>query len=500
MFRIFFSVLLLSSFLLTGCREKKSDTATSALPSGRPNILFIFIDDLRPEAGCYGNSLMVTPAIDRVAAEGVCFTGQFVTVPTCGASRYSMLTGRLPRSLAALSNEACHTFIANKPEGERSVTFFERLRKAGYYTVGIGKISHYADGHVYPYDGTPEGAPLELPGSWDEMLFNPGKWGTGWNAFFGYADGSNRNGRNKMVKPYERGNVDDTGYPDGLTAQLALKKLKELARKKQPFALAVGFFKPHLPFNSPAKYWDLYDESSLPLTPSPDIPKNVNPASLHQSPEFNQYKLGEEHPSLTHPVSDAYARKLRHAYFAAVSYTDAQIGKLLDELDELGLNDNTIVILWGDHGWHLGDDRVWGKHTIFEWALRSLFIVRAPGYARNATCDKIVSSIDIYPTLLELCKLPDDPSLDGKSLVPLLRNPQAPQWTNAAYSYYRHGISLRTARYRLTRYFRPEQPVIELYDHHTDPYENVNIAGDHPEIVNKLMPLWQKGNTGLYEK
>jgi arylsulfatase A-like enzyme len=476
----------------SGCHKKTAGT-------DRPNILFIFIDDLRPEAGCYGNSLMVTPAIDKIAAEGICFTGQFVAVPTCGASRFCMLTGQLPHTLTATSNEACHQLIANKPAEERPVTFMERLRKAGYYTVGIGKISHYADGYVYPYDGTPQGAPLELPGSWDEMLFDPGKWGTGWNAFFGYADGSNRNGRNKEVKPYERGNVDDNGYPDGLTAQLALKKLRELAGKKQPFLLAVGFFKPHLPFNSPSKYWDLYDESSIPLTPSPNIPENVNTASLHQSGEFNQYKLGEEHPSLSKPVSDAYARKIRHAYYSAVSYTDAQIAKLMTELEELNMKDNTIVILWGDHGWHLGDDRVWGKHTIFEWALRSLFVVRAPGYAQNATCNKVVSAIDIYPTILELCSLPAGSSPEGKSLVPLLKNPEDPQWDNVAYSYYRHGITLRTQHYRLTKYFRDQQPVIELYDHQSDPYENVNIAETHQDIVNELMPLWQKGNTGIYQ-
>ncbi len=209
---------------------------------------------------------------------------------------------------------------------------------------------------------------MELPNSWNEMLFEPGKWGTGWNAFFGYADGTNRNELKGETKPYEGADVNDESYPDGLTANLAIKKLKELAVKDQPFFLGVGFFKPHLPFNAPKKYWDLYDESKIPLTPSPDIPNNVNPASLHASGEFNGYKLGEEKAALSKPLSDAYARKLKHAYYAGVSYIDAQVGKVFNELKQLGLDKNTIIVVWGDHGWHLGDDRVWGKHTIAEWS------------------------------------------------------------------------------------------------------------------------------------
>jgi len=463
-----------------------------------PNVLFLFVDDLRPELHCYGDTLMHTPNIDRLAGEGVLFRNQFVTVPTCGASRYSILTGRLPRSRQALSNEACRRFIGEAKVHEGPETFIERLKNHGYYTVGIGKISHYVDGRLYPYPGSPEGAPPELPHSWDEMLFDAGKWGTGWNAFFGYADGSNRNTRHGQVKPYECADVPDEGYPDGLTARLAVKKLKELAGKKQPFFLAVGFFKPHLPFNSPKKYWDLYDESQIPLTPVPDIPEGVNPASLHNSGEFNTYKAGEEHPSLDHPVSDAYARKLRHAYYAAVSYTDAQVGKVLATLDSLGLAGNTIIVLWGDHGWHLGDDRVWGKHTIFEWALRSAFMIKVPGMTPGTVCDKVVSSVDIYPTLMELCGIGDTLAVDGRSLVPLLHDPADPAWQQQAFSYYRQGISMRTERYRLTRYFRKAQPVTELYDHLSDPYETRNLAMEQAEVMDSLMKLWEQGNTGLY--
>jgi arylsulfatase A-like enzyme len=462
-----------------------------------PNILFIAIDDLRPELGCYGNVHIISPNIDRLAETGAVFTNHFVQVPTCGASRYSLLTGMLPKTREHLSNEACHNFIAGKPETETPETFIHHLRRNGYYTVGIGKISHYVDGLLYGYTDS-VGTEYELPHSWDEMLLNPGKWGTGWNAFFGYADGENRQSMNRQVKPYEMADVPDTGYPDGLIAEQALKKLRQLSEKDEPFFLGVGFFKPHLPFNAPNKYWDMYDEDEIPLSPNPYIPENVHHSSLHGSGEFNGYQLGDEKASLDGPVSDEYARKLRHAYFACISYIDAQVGKLMDELEKQGLAENTIVVIWGDHGWHLGDHRVWGKHTVFERALKSAFIVHIPGKTKGKSVDKVVSSVDIFPTLMELCNVEMPHETDGKSLTPLLSNPAA-DWEDASFSYFRNGISLRTNRYRLTKYFRDAKPVIELYDHQTDPNEAKNIANENPGIVESLMPLWEKGNTGLFD-
>jgi arylsulfatase A-like enzyme len=483
---IFFSV----AFHCTYCQA----------PPKRPNVLFIMVDDLRPsDLPCYGNSHIKSPNIDALAAEGCVFTKQFAAIPTCGASRCNIITGMYPRIKAELTNEASVATLSGKPKTDDPRTFIDNLKRNGYYTVGIGKISHSPDGYVYPYL-SPRSDKLELPYSWDEMLFNPGKWGTGWNAFFGYANGNNRNNLDNKVKPYEEADVNDEGYPDGLTADLAIKKLQELGRKDQPFFLAVGFFKPHLPFNSPKKYWDMYDESKISLTPSPGIPKNVNKASLNESDEFNQYKLGDEEASLERPVSDAYARKLRHAYFAAVSYSDAQVGKVLAELKQSGLDKNTIVILWSDHGWHLGDDLVWGKHTLFEWALRSVLIVKAPGMKEGLKCSKVISAVDIYPTLMELCGVKMPHKTDGKSFVLLLKKPESSDWKNVAYSYFNNGITVCTDRYRFTKYFRVKEPTLELYDHQTDPYENDNIAADHPDIVKKLMKIWEQGNTGVYNK
>ena len=491
-----YSYLLILCFLI-GCSNP--DNNRSKYNNEKPNVLFISVDDLRPELGCYGADYIQSPNLDRLASSGHVFTNHFVQVPTCGASRLSMLTGMLPESKAHLSNNAIREFISDQSENSNPETFIHHLRRNGYYTVGIGKISHYVDGLLYGYTDS-IGTNRELPYSWDEMVFDHGKWGTGWNAFFGYSNGENRQSLDRQVKPYESGDVEDEGYPDGLTASLAIQKLKELSERDEPFFLGVGFFKPHLPFNAPKKYWDLYNEKDIPLAPFPGIPENVNLASLHESGEFNGYQLGDEKASLSEPLSDAYAQKIRHAYAACVSYIDAQIGKVLNELERSGLDENTIIIVWGDHGWHLGDQRIWGKHTIFESALKSAFIIKLPGDSKSRNpIDKVVSTVDIYPTVLELCgvEMPND--TDGKSLVPLINNPDLRKWEESAYGYYRNGISLRTSDYRLTKYFRDQQTVIELYDHKKDPWETKNIAGEMPEIVEKLMPLLEKGNTGIFE-
>lgn len=465
------------------------------------NVVFIAVDDLRPDIGAYGNHLVKTPNMDRLAKSSTVFQNHYIQVPTCGASRCSILTGLLPKTRGHLQNSALETFMSNEPEKDIPESMVHHFRRNGYYTVGIGKIGHSVDGLLYGYEESPEGAKPEMPYSWNEFLFDANKWGTGWNAFFGYADGSNRQGMNNQVKPYEKADVPDTGYPDGITAELAIEKLRQLAGKNQPFFLGVGFFKPHLPFTSPKKYWDLYNEQDIPLSPVPDIPENIHLASLQRMGEFNNYKAGDERARLENPLSDEYARKLRHAYYAAVSYADAQVGKVLDELERLGLAENTIVVLWGDHGWHLGDHRVWGKHTNFEVALRSPLIIKVPGIKpREIGKNEVVSSVDLYPSLMELCGLPVDFPLDGKSLVKLMRDGKDEQRDNIAFSYFNNGITMRNERYRLTRYFRKENPVIELYDHLQDPLESKNIAAQHPEIVSQLMPHWEKGNTGLFDQ
>ncbi len=483
-------LLLLSLFSLSGKGvSKKSD---------RPNILFLAIDDLRPDLGIYGNRIVQTPNIDRLASQGMYFTQHYVQVPTCGASRCALLTGLRPRNNAQINNNAFEKQTVGRPESARPESLVHQLKRNGYYTVGIGKISHAVDGRVYGYDEAP-GDVMELPHSWNEFLFNPGKWKDGWDAFFGYASGESRQTMKGNVPPYEKGRVDDTGYPDGLTAALAIEQLKKYSKRDQPFFLGVGFFKPHLPFTAPDAYWKLYNREDMPLATSRTPPNGISKASLQNNSEFNSYKSGDEHPTLENPISDAYSKKLVHAYYAAISYVDAQVGKVLDELKKNGLDKNTIVVLWGDHGWHLGDHGVWGKHTLFDYSLRSPLIIKLPG-KQNAkgAIGNVIETIDLFPTLLNWCNVPLPYAMDGRSFADRINNTPNKE-EEVAYSYFNRGITMRTDRYRLTKYFRKEEPTIELYDHFNDPAEQHNIAASTPDLVRQLMPLLEKGNTGLFK-
>lgn len=480
-------IVFFLALVLWNCSTKKEPGQI------KPNVLFICVDDLRTELACYDVSYIKSPNLDKLAGEGFLFNRHYVNVPTCGASRHCLLTGQYPVSLAHTKNNITVETTSNSPDGELPESFIHQLKKNGYYTLGIGKITHHPDGHVYGYLDKPVDK-LELPYSWDEMLLDDEKWGSGHNAFFGYADGSNRNSLKKEVKPYEAAEVEDDAYPDGLSANLAIKKLHELKDKNQPFFMGVGFFKPHLPFTAPKKYWDMYKTEDIPLPPFASIPRNSTKASLHGSGEFNQYKLGEEKASLNGPMSDAYVRKMRHAYAACVSYVDAQIGKVLNELEKLGLAENTIVVVWGDHGWHLGDHLVWGKHTIHDRSLHSALLMRVPGI-KGKSIDKVVSTADIYPTLMELCNTPVGHELSGKSMVSLLENPNDENWRNTAYGYWGSGYSMRTPEYRIMRYFKKGCNEIELYDHVKDPNETKNIADEKPEVLQDLLPVLELGNT-----
>ena len=430
--------------------------------------------------------------MDAIAKEGSFFTHHYVHVPTCGASRYALLTGLRPTKPVHLTNTAIEKELSGKAEDIIPESFIHRLKNEGYHTVGIGKISHSADGYLYGYEEQMSNK-RELPYSWSELIFDPGKWQTGWNAFFGYADGENRQSLKKQVKPYEEGLVDDNGYVDGLTAKLALAKLRELQTIDKPFFMGVGFFKPHLPFNAPKKYWDLYNPSTIPISANPDLPENYSPYSLHDSGEFNQYALGEERAALNEAVSNAYAQKLKHAYWASISYIDAQIGKIRQELKLLNLDDNTIIIVWGDHGWHLGDQRVWGKHTLFDNALKSPLIIRSPKLEhRNNKIENIVETVDIYPTLLAMCGLKPEHPLDGESLIAAMTSKEF-SGKETAFGYFRNGVTLRTPRYRLSKYYHDQGEAIELYDHQTDALETKNIAGQQPQIVAELSTILQAG-------
>ena len=478
--------------LIVACDSKKNNSASSS-----PNILFIAVDDLRPELGIYGNRVVKSPNIDQLAREGSFFKRHYVQVPTCGASRYSLMTGLRPQKKTHIDNRVFYREMANQDEDKRPESIVHHLRRNGYNTVGIGKLSHSVDGLVYGYNENPSNV-KEMPYSWDRFVFNPGKWKTGWNAFFAYANGENRQSLKGQTKPYESANVPDEGYPDGLILNSAVEELKKLKAGQKPFFLGVGFFKPHLPFNAPKKYWDLYDRSSIPIAPDSFIPQNVHPKSVGKMGEFYNYKLSDEKPTLDQPISDEYARKLIHGYYASISYVDHLIGKLLAELKSLDLDKNTMVVLWGDHGWHLGNDRKWGKHSLFERSLRSALIVKLPGVNHiSKEINTIVESVDLYPTLLDFCGIEKPYKLDGKSLMDMMQSDGMDK-DYRAFGFWKEGVSIRTDRYRLNSFFRKEEPKIELFDHLIDPEENMNIAADNQKIVDSLMPILQQVTPKFY--
>ena len=448
------------------------------------NVLLICVDDLRPQLGCYGANEMISPNIDRLASEGRRFTRHYVQVAVCGPSRCSLLTGTRQGTW-----DCWRKLRRQKTEPERPVSVAHLFRRGGWRTISIGKVSHQPGGVIGP-----EAAVHQVPFSWDLAYAPVGKWKTPWGAFFCYADGTIREygyGRDDRSRPaYEMADVPDTGYADGLNAEEAVGQLR--ANKDRRFFLAVGFYKPHLPFNAPKKYWDLYDPQKIALAPNPFAPGNVDPKiSMHPSFELTTHYAWPGGPG---NVSRQQARVLRHAYFACVSYVDAQIGKVLDELRRLGLERNTVVVLWGDHGWHLGDHGMWGKQTNFEVATRSPLIVRVPGMPQpGSPADGLVETVDIYPTLADLCGLEAPSGLAGRSLRPMLENPKAPG-KDAAMSFHPRGqllgCTLRTDRWRIVEWVHRKTgktAQIELYDHRADPQENDNVAAEHPEVVKELL-------------
>ena len=478
--------LLLLLLLLT--------TLSCQPPSSKPpNILFIAIDDLRPQLGVSGFEFMQTPNLDRLAHEGRYFARHYVQVPTCGASRYALLTGTRPHLPEHLNNNAFRNLMPRE-EQETPESVAHLFRRNGYYTAAIGKISHMPDSKLYSYEGEGDGAP-EMPFSWDEAIGPVGKWQTAWNAFFGYSDGTNRNMERGVYPAYERAAVADTSLPDGVIAMDAVNKLREI--KDQPFFLAVGFFKPHLPFTAPETYWAMYEDEDIDLSPNSEAPEGVPEASLHASSEmFRNYGHDAPVGGAGVRIDDDHARTLRHAYYASVSYVDAQVGTVLDELEALGLSDNTIVVVWGDHGWHLGDHTIWGKHTTFERSLKSVLIMRTPGMEQpGVPADGIVETLDIYPTLAELAGLEAPADLTGSSLVPLLEDPRHPG-KDGAFGYWRGRQTLRTDRYRITEH---EGGEVELYDHEADPYETRNVAGEKTEVVEALLEQLHEGRPVMRE-
>ena len=536
---------LLAFFFLTSLQAVEA-VAPEKPEIPKPNILFIVVDDLRPELGCYGKDYIKSPNIDRLASAGIVFNRAFCQQAVCSPSRTSVMTGTRPDT-SKVWDLITH-FRKALPD---VVTLGQQFKQNGYFVQGMGKIYHgglddpptwsvpwqvpKAPVYAIPENlalsrakiqGEPDGdrgdnsgaalSSYSLPadpavvqskvagGSVEPGAAKNGKKqkkvedGTN-----GTSDGAKANSRGPV---YECADVPDNTYTDGKVADLAVKTLQEISRKSEPFFLAVGFIKPHLPWVSPKKYWDLYDPAKIELAPNPFLP--IDAPAYAINPNDGEIRAYRGVPP-EGPIPPDVARKLKQAYFAGVSYSDAQVVKVLDELDRLGLRTNTIVILWGDHGWKLGEHAAWGKHCNVENDLNAPLILSAPGMKNaGAHTDALVEFVDIYPTLCELAGLPLPGHLEGSSFKPLLDDPNR-TWKPAAFSQYPRpqngglmGYTMRTDRYRFTvwvgRADHAKVDAIELYDHRNDPQENTNIAKDpaNAELVKELMEQWAKGWQG----
>lgn len=427
----------------------------------KPNVLFIAVDDLRPELGCYGSTQVKTPHIDKLAADGMVFTRAYCQVPVCGASRANLMTGILPaRGRFVNYNTKAET---DAPE---AMTLPEVFKKAGYTTLSNGKIFHHkADTQKR---------------SWSEPAWRP-------NDTIQSHDPETMRHISKTKQRgriFESPDVPDNAYGDG---QIAEKTIEQLRRHKQtgkPFFIACGFFKPHLPFYAPKRYWDLYDRDKMDIADNRQRPKNA-PNELNGSSEYLAYHLAGFDVD-----SDEFHRMMRHGYLACTSYVDKLTGDILAELDKLGLAENTIVVLWGDHGFHLGEHNFWGKHNTMHLSTRVPLIVKVPGRKPGKT-ESIVETSDIFPTLCALAGLSIPGTVQGRDFSALLDDPSKP-FREAAYSRYINGDAVITPRFTFTSYNGGKSRM--LYDLEKDPHENINVANDpeYRETLREMSALLNK--------
>lgn len=435
--------------------------------AAKPNVLFIATDDLRNDLHCYGNSEVKSPNFDRLAQRSVRFNAAYSQQAVCNPSRASVLTGRRPDTLRVWDLPTHFRTVA-----PNVVTLPQHFKNQGYFTQNIGKIFH----------------------NWlHEIKGDPASWSVPAVLHF-----DNHNNDKPIIQgplppnlakdsKCEQRDVPDDAYFDGRIAQLACEALQQMKTKNQPFFLAVGFWKPHSPFNAPKRYWDLYQRDAISLPKNPDWPLNAPRIAWHDGREI----LGTP----PRPLSTDAVREIRHGYLANISYLDAQLGRVLDELDRLKLSENTVIVLWSDHGYHLGEQTLWAKTSNFELDARVPLFIAAPNAKAGAATDALVELLDLYPTLVELCGLPNPGGLDGASLVPILKNPVATvkpaalsQHPRPAY-YDREpsktpthmGYSVRTAGFRYTEWRDWASGATfarELYDHRADPDELRNVADD----------------------
>jgi len=462
---VLFSILI-QVFL--SCQSKKEIQPEEDVQ--RPyNVLFIAVDDLRNELNCYGASHIKSPNIDRLAADGVRFTNAHVQQAICMASRASVLTGIRPERIGMYTGESVEDII---PDVLTMNRFFDQN---GYEIASVGKIYHYEEDTKSQFGDTY----IDPVPTWK------GK---------GYVTKAGFKSLELNTKPgnglaYEAAQVHDTMYPDGINTLNAMRKLEVLKKGDKPFFMAVGLTKPHLPFNAPQKYWDMYPVASVKLTDLKERPRNTSKYTVRPGGELTNY-YGM--PDTFKDVPDSTALVLRRGYYACVSYIDAQVGHLLEKLDELGFKENTIVVLWGDHGYKLGDYNSWCKWSNMDIDTNIPLIFNVPNGAKGEVYTDPVEALDIYPTLAGLCNLKQPEHLEGKSLVHVLNNPKQKLkakayaysiWPDNRWTYDKTvmGYSLKDERFNYVEWVKLKTGEVlerELYDHKTDPKETKNVIGD----------------------
>lgn len=457
----------------------------------RPNILLILVDDLKPAIGCYGDPLAKTPNIDRLAARGVRFERAYCNQAVCAPSRNNLLLGTRSTSLGIYS--LGRNFRQAAPD---AVTMPQFFRRHGYRTEAVGKVLHTGHGN---HDDPNSWSVPSLREKVVEYLLPANSSGgqlTREEAFF-------TNQMLNQIRSLPRGSawemtdVPDNAYADGRIADEGIRRLQAAKqRTKHPFFLALGFVKPHLPFTAPKKYWEMHDPEAFPLSSNQKHPEGAPSYAGKKGSEIVNY----DPLTIETLKNEAMQRKLIHGYYAAASFADAQIGRVLDELDRMEFSQNTIIVLWGDHGWHLGDHGYWTKHTNYEQANRIPIIVVAPGMAtQGRVTQQLAETVDLYPTLSELTGLPlptGPQPIDGISLVPVLRDPSRSIRNHAYHCYPRRGRmgrAIRTEQYRLVEWKKIGDPTsaaeYELYDYINDPGETRNLASEQPETLHHLATI-----------
>lgn len=464
-----------------------------------PNVLLILVDDLKPVLGCYGDDLARTRGIDRLSERGVRFDSAYCNQAVCAPSRFNLMLG------SHATSSGMYTLwdqLRRKHPG--AVTLPQHFKKhGGHTTISIGKVFHIGHGnkgddvsfdHVFRDKVVeyllPESREADI--SKEEVFFELEHLSRKEKEVF--LEGK-KIGRGAAI---EMTDVEDDAYADGRTANRTIEYLRQFKSSGQPFFICAGFARPHLPFSAPKKYFDMHRVADFNLPDVRQAPVGSPPYALRR--KFGEVK--NYFPFNERYDEETFQREVIRGYYASTSYVSEQVGKILDALDETGLDDNTIVVLWGDHGWHLGTHNRFSKHDNYEQPTRIPLIIAGPGIEPGVT-KQLVSSVDIYPTLSALAGLPEPTGpqpIDGLNLKPVLENNDARIRDHITHCYPRSGgkhfgWAIRTQRYRLVQWgdpARPDQCVYELYDYRTDPIEKVNIADKHPEIVESLRQKFEQ--------